>query len=50
MARRCSREQLVQNTRDRLVSTAVVQVSGSSMPGAVVPQKSQTGRALTGSS
>lgn len=45
MARRCSREQDVQKTRDRPFSTAVVQVSGSSAPGTVVPQKSQVWRA-----
>ena len=40
MARRCSREHAVQNTRERPFSTAVVQVSGGSSPGSVVPQKS----------
>jgi len=45
MARRCSREQDVQKTRDRPFSTAVVQVSGSSAPGTVVPQKSHVWRA-----
>ena len=48
IARRCSREQRSQNTRVRPFSTAVVQVSGSSSPGAAAPQKSQVGQTLTG--
>lgn len=47
MARRCSREQVAQNTRRRPFSTAVVQVSGrpstGRSAGATAPQKSQVG-------
>jgi hypothetical protein len=39
MARRFSREHTSQKARDLPFSTAVVQVSGVSSPGAVAPQK-----------